>query len=498
MSDIVLSPQIGQGFAQVFDTRAYAQDAIRNMQYHQQIEQRNAQKLAELLNSPKADGLRVQDIPVYNDKVKEWRSIYLNNPRLYSNPASNYEAYNRAQQLKNEIDMMPKVSRQYQDSALTLVKHIADNRDKYDDDSVEKADQLMKASTFEGMQMLGGKLPNPLDFQQIPQPPDLKPIFADVDQLASRMPDGKKSVFETMKFDGKNGVPEGRIKQREITEYNPVAITTAVANHMDSNMRRYYEGEFKKQDPLAISRLQEQLDNTLGDQSFTIRDAKDYAMADITLKLRQKDLGWKESDDEEYKRKQKDIDRQQRLQDNLMLEGVRNKHNKENILLRHNLSGKEKEEEDMKIVKHVDLLSKRLTGGAKMDEIVALTSNLQQSILGLDDKIRLIARVNPQTGQEYSLDQFKSMINSQRDGESRKEFGGAALSDKDIEALYNSKTPVLTMKWSDSKTGAKKVFFFDPRKVSSKGAMIGFIRGAGAGSNKQGFVRSSVEDNYTE
>ena len=155
---------IGQGAAQVFNFQPLVQLYARQQQMKQQRQLQEQAAFAEVtkqLESGKK-GLRVEDLPDYNQRYNQFKELYLQNPKLYSNPAANIDAYRQAEKLKAEMNDIVVASSQFKDVSKQALSAWSRNPYRLADDAMTRISEMSRKPVMSLVQETGG-IPNITD-----------------------------------------------------------------------------------------------------------------------------------------------------------------------------------------------------------------------------------------------------------------------------------------------------------------------------------------------
>lgn len=273
---------IGKGFAQVINTNRSLQTFLIMSQRRQTIEQRENAMLQELVQSydpNKQKGLQAKDVADYQNLYTQWKKLHLSNKDLMKNPAKYPEQYKQAEQIKQQMNAVAKMSEQDGQFWGDFSKTYQDpkKRDDYMDGSVEVVYNARNTPVLQQMKQRG-KLYDWSDIELKYNAPDTKTVFEKVQQVA-KTTGGFEYKENTIKpADGVNTFMD--IVQ-PYEEYKPEAVALAYETEIkrDDNVRRYYEQQFKYSKPEEIAAMQQKVKEQTG-IDLPIQTGKDLGYAD--------------------------------------------------------------------------------------------------------------------------------------------------------------------------------------------------------------------------
>jgi Ni/Co efflux regulator RcnB len=163
------STGMGQGAAQVFDTRGVLNTFVRVSMMEQQQRQLDEQNLAKMMTQFDPSKLRANDLPAFNDKVTRLQNLYTQNKGLYKNPMKYPDKYREAQQLTSELRSLAVNSKELETTLLEGAKMRNSGKRPMAKNTVGNIQRWSGMSTEDIIRENSGKLPSMMDFEYIPE-----------------------------------------------------------------------------------------------------------------------------------------------------------------------------------------------------------------------------------------------------------------------------------------------------------------------------------------
>lgn len=279
---------IGKGAAQVIDLSQINNMYNRLLQTRMLQEQKDAAAINEMVSQydPNKQDLRAEDIKDYNDKFSQWKSLYLNNKKLARNPASNPDLYKKAEQLRNEMGVLARESKEAYHTLGEVSSKYKQNADAFDQSAVQKMNLYRTLPTSEIKKVNGGQLPQWGDFELKYNPIDDKAATEYVKKqavIAGLKPEEETEVLKV--GDGKNGLNLYENQIRVIEKYPPEFIGHLADTYALSypNEIKSYNQQFRNMPPENVAAVQQQLKKDFG-IDMEIKDGRDLQHATWIMK----------------------------------------------------------------------------------------------------------------------------------------------------------------------------------------------------------------------
>ena len=270
---------IGQGLAQVFDTRDYANQVIRLRMMREEKERRDSFELGKHLTTLNPEEIRTQDMPQAKQLLGKIQQVYAENKGLYTNPSVNAKKYQEVKGYEAELKNLIASSRQQEKNFLEIGKMRLSNNSNVSDDAYDRIKELQNMPTSEIMKATGGRLWGFEDVETRLKPIDWNPLNEEFKKYSG---DRLKRSLISEKPDGKNGLLDFQVKQTEVIELDPKAIGMVTEGRFatDENFRKTFQKEFESTSPEAIKQLQDQVDVLVAPEDrFNITNPEGYAKA---------------------------------------------------------------------------------------------------------------------------------------------------------------------------------------------------------------------------
>lgn len=311
----VNSFNVGDGAAQVFDNRRTINTYAQIIAQEQQRSQKASLAAQEMLATfdPNKAGVRAADMKEYNQKYEEYRNLYIQNKKLYVNPASNIEAYNRAEKLKAEMKQIAAESKQMNGLSGEVAGAYLKDAERFDDESILKMKSYENMSVSEIKKANGGRLPDAYDMVHKVKEVDPVKFSKEFHSVLDAMGDG------VVTFDVK---PDGNGKQ-DVTPtksytFDGVSKAYDYLQSMNSTLRKNYKALFSQASPEGIAQLQSAVSQRVG-KDFVIDSPEKFAVADLYMNFgtvrgdtkREDDPIWKKN--EEERKDQRNFEQQKKL-----------------------------------------------------------------------------------------------------------------------------------------------------------------------------------------
>lgn len=279
---------IGKGAAQVIDLSQINNMYNRLLQTRMLQEQKDAAAINEMVSQydPNKQDLRAEDIKDYNDKFSQWKTLYLQNKNLARNPASNPDLYKKAEQLRNEMGVLAKESKETYHTLGEISSKYKQNENAFDQSAVQKMNLYRSLPTSEIKRVNGGQLPQWGDFELKYNPIDDKAATEYVKKQAVIAGLKPKEETEVLKVgDGKNGLNLYENQIRVIEKYPPEFIGHLADTYALSypNEIKSYNQQFRNMPPENVAAVQQQLKKDFG-VDMEIKDGRGLQHATWIMK----------------------------------------------------------------------------------------------------------------------------------------------------------------------------------------------------------------------
>ena len=179
------SSGMGQGAAQVFDTRGVLNTFVRVSMMEQQQRQIDEQNLAKMMSQFDPSKLRAADQAKYSQMYNELQNTYMKNKDLYRNPLKHQSDYNKVQGLVNDMRSLAARSKQYEATMQNAGKEVT-KKNRYTPQAIEKFQAFNSMPSDDIFIANGSRDISLADFDYIPDAPDPKDVRATIESMARK------------------------------------------------------------------------------------------------------------------------------------------------------------------------------------------------------------------------------------------------------------------------------------------------------------------------
>lgn len=470
---------IGSGLAQVFDTRSTVRYVSQLRMQKQMQDEKYASALMADLAKIDPSKVREADRPEFKEKYDRLKRIYITNKDLYRNPLKNLNAFNEAEKLKSEIDLMIADGKQVNDVLSKFGSGYISNPNKYTQASVELYQKLQSTPTSKIKESFGRNI-DVTDFEFKPEPLDVQKLSKEFADMASKMEGGYITSTVTEKGDNSNGIPLGRVKTttKKLATLDAVELFVS-SKWLDDNFRINMQNAFETSNEAEIEAMEQSLKELYPDSDIAITDAETFAKGFWALRYRVIGENERFDPDKEYEQQIYNQRRAQALADRMSIADY-----------------------------NAELRSRAQRGNKSVDDLLMEDAKKMISALNIQDHNEFVKAWLPiykmglvidtphylDPNKYNSAKEFYEAYQKLANEDSFKVNPNTLISERDANEIYNKKSKLLFITTTPSSPGDKPLrMFFSSVRPTQNASILWSVLKRGIGTTPKQGVSSGYE-----
>lgn len=471
---------IGSGLAQVFDTRSTVRYVSQLRMQKQMQDEKYASALMADLAKIDPSKVREADRPEFKEKYDRLKSIYITNKDLYRNPLKNLNAFNEAEKLKSEIDLMIADGKQVNDVLSKFGSGYISNPNKYTQASVELYQKLQSTPTSKIKESFGRNI-DVTDFEFKPEPLDVQKLSKEFADMASRMDGGYITSTVTEKGDNSNGIPLGRVKTttKKLATLDAVELFVS-SKWLDDNFRINMQNAFETSNEAEIEAMEQSLKELYPDSDIAITDAETFAKGFWALRYRVIGENERFDPDKEYEQQIYNQRRAQALEDRRSIADY-------NAELRSRAQRGKKSVDDLLMEDAKKMIS--ALNSKNEDDFTSTWLPIYKMGLSID----VPKYFNPSLYKD--ADEFYAEYKKYAEDEKFNISPNTMMSEEEVKRAYNNKSRIVMVTTTPSSPADKPLrLFFSSVKPTQNASILWSVLKRGIGTTPKQGVSSGYEE----